>query len=45
MKPSTLEWIAKAEGDFVTAQMSYRARKIQTTMQLATMLNNVQKNI
>jgi HEPN domain-containing protein len=27
MKPSTLEWIAKAEGDFVTAQMSYRARK------------------
>ena len=27
MKHSTLEWIAKAEGDFVTALMSYRARK------------------
>lgn len=27
MKPSTLEWIAKAEGDFTTSQMSYRARK------------------
>ena len=27
MKPSTLEWIAKAEGDFITALMSYRARK------------------
>ncbi len=27
MKPSTLEWIAKAEGDFVTALMSYRAHK------------------
>ncbi len=27
MKPSTQEWIDKAEGDFVTAQMSYRARK------------------
>jgi len=27
MKPSTKEWIDKAEGDFVTAQMSYRARK------------------
>ena len=27
MKPTTLEWIDKAEGDFVTAQMSYRARK------------------
>jgi len=26
MKPSTLEWIDKAEGDFVTAQMSSRAR-------------------
>lgn len=28
MKPSTQEWIEKAEGDFVTAQMSYRARKL-----------------
>ena len=27
MKPTTLEWIDKAEGDFVTALMSYRARK------------------
>ncbi len=27
MKPSTQEWIDKAEGDFVTAQMSCRARK------------------
>lgn len=27
MKPSTLEWIVKAEGDYVTALMSYRARK------------------
>jgi HEPN domain-containing protein len=27
MKPSTLEWITKAEGDFITSQMSYRARK------------------
>ena len=27
MKLSTQEWIDKAEGDFVTAQMSYRARK------------------
>ncbi len=27
MKPTTLEWIDKPEGDFLTAQMSYRARK------------------
>jgi HEPN domain-containing protein len=27
MKRTTLEWIDKAEGDFVTAQMSSRARK------------------
>jgi HEPN domain-containing protein len=27
MKRSTQEWIDKAEGDFVTAQMAYRARK------------------
>lgn len=27
MKPTTLEWIDKAEGDFVTAQVSYRTRK------------------
>ena len=27
MKPTTLEWIDKAEGDFTTALMSYRARK------------------
>ena len=27
MKPSTLEWIDKAEGDFAAAQMLYRARK------------------
>ena len=27
MKSSTLEWIDKAEGDFTTAQMIYRARK------------------
>lgn len=27
MKRTTIEWIDKAEGDFVTAQMSYRARK------------------
>lgn len=28
MKPTTLEWIDKAEGDFATAQVSYRARKL-----------------
>jgi len=27
MKPSTLEWIDKAEQDFAAAQMLYRARK------------------
>jgi HEPN domain-containing protein len=27
MKPSTLEWIAKAEDDWEAAQRSYRARK------------------
>lgn len=27
MKLTTLEWIDKAEGDFVTAQVSYRTRK------------------
>lgn len=27
MKQSTLEWISKAEGDFFTAQMAYRARQ------------------
>jgi len=27
MKPTTLEWISKAEDDFHVAQMSYRARK------------------
>ena len=27
MKPTTLEWIEKAEGDLVTAQMSCRSRK------------------
>jgi HEPN domain-containing protein len=27
MKPTTLEWIDKAEGDFLTAQVSYRTRK------------------
>jgi HEPN domain-containing protein len=27
MKPLTEEWIAKAEGDFVSAQREYRARK------------------
>jgi len=27
MKPTTLEWINKAEDDFHVAQMSYRARK------------------
>lgn len=25
MKPTTLEWISKAEDDFNVAQMSYRA--------------------
>jgi HEPN domain-containing protein len=28
MKPTTLEWIDKAEGDFATAQVSYRTRKL-----------------
>lgn len=27
MKPTTLEWISKAEEDFNVAQMSYRARR------------------
>ena len=27
MKPTTLEWTDKADADFITAQMSYRARK------------------
>jgi HEPN domain-containing protein len=27
MKPITLEWVSKAEGDWYVAQMSYRARK------------------
>jgi hypothetical protein len=27
MKPSTLEWIDKAEGDFSIAQMAWQARK------------------
>ncbi len=27
MKPHTLEWVAKAEGDFHSAQREYRARK------------------
>lgn len=27
MKPTTLEWIDKAEGDFATTQASYRTRK------------------
>ena len=27
MKPTTLEWISKAEDDFHVAQMSYRARR------------------
>lgn len=27
MKPSTIEWIDKAEGDFAVAQMAWRARK------------------
>jgi HEPN domain-containing protein len=27
MNPLTLEWIEKAEGDFITAQREYRARK------------------
>lgn len=27
MKPSTLEWVKKAEDDWQVAQMSYRARK------------------
>jgi len=27
MKPTTLEWIHKAEEDWHVAQMSYRARK------------------
>lgn len=27
MKPTTLEWISKAEEDFSVAQMSYRARR------------------
>jgi HEPN domain-containing protein len=27
MKPITLEWIEKAEGDFTSAQREYRARK------------------
>ena len=27
MKPTTLEWITKAEDDWHVAQMSYRARK------------------
>lgn len=27
MKPTTLEWIDKAEGDFATVQVSYRTRK------------------
>ncbi|MEK6324576.1 MAG: HEPN domain-containing protein [Acidobacteriota bacterium] len=28
MKPTTLEWIDKAEGDFATAQVSYRTRRL-----------------
>lgn len=28
MKPSTVEWINKAEGDWEVAQRSYRARKV-----------------
>ena len=27
MKPSTVEWVEKAEGDWETAQRAYRARK------------------
>jgi HEPN domain-containing protein len=27
MKPEVLEWVSKAEGDFVSAQREYRARK------------------
>ena len=27
MNPLTLEWVAKAEGDFITATREYRARK------------------
>jgi HEPN domain-containing protein len=27
MKPITLEWIEKAEGDWITAQREYRARQ------------------
>ena len=27
MKPLTLEWVEKAEGDFISAQREYRARK------------------
>ncbi len=29
MKPATLEWIEKAEGDFATMEREYRARKRQ----------------
>jgi HEPN domain-containing protein len=28
MKPEVLEWVSKAEGDFVSAQREYRARKL-----------------
>jgi HEPN domain-containing protein len=28
MKPTTVEWIDKAEGDFATAQVSFRTRKL-----------------
>jgi HEPN domain-containing protein len=27
MKPITLEWLSKAEGDFISAGREYRARK------------------
>ncbi len=29
MKPEVPEWVAKAEGDFLTAQREYRARELR----------------
>ena len=45
MKATTIEWIKKAENDFVSAQREYSARKSPNYDAACFFLNSVLKNI
>lgn len=45
MNPLTIEWVEKAEGDFITSTRELRARNAPILMPFASMLNKWQRSI